>query len=90
MYVLKLQESSSLSLRSIKYLLAAIIIGLIFKTIEPDSIEMKNGTITSIPSLKLVGNNWCLETVDRSENIKIHHISVKPKKTLHDIWVKAS
>jgi hypothetical protein len=90
MYVLKLQKTSSLQLCTVKFLLAAIIIGLIFKTIEPDSIVMKNGTITSIPSLKLVDGRWSFEKVERSEKVKVNNILVKPKKTLHDIWLKAS
>jgi hypothetical protein len=90
MYVLKLKKNSSLSLTAAKYLLAAIIIGLIFKNIEPDVIKMKNGTITSIPSLKLVDGKWSFEKVDRTENFRVPQTSIKPKKTLYDIWVKAS
>jgi len=90
MYVLKLKKNSSLSLTAAKYLLAAIIIGLIFKNIEPDVIQMKNGTITSIPSLKLVDGKWSFEKVDRTENFRVPQTSIKPKKTLYDIWVKAS
>jgi hypothetical protein len=93
MYVLTLKDKNKFSFSTVKTLLSAIIIGLIFKQIDSDNIRMKEGKIVDISNIRVKNNTWTLTAGNKKPKETKAQIAAaaaasKNRKSLHQIWLK--
>lgn len=93
MYVLTLKDKNKLSFPTVKSLLSAIIIGLIFKQIDSDNIQMKDGKIINISNIKVENKMWSVTSSKQKPKETKFQIAAaaaasRNRKSLHQLWVK--
>jgi hypothetical protein len=93
MYVLTLKDKNKISVSSVKSLLSAIVIGLIFKQIDSDNIRMEKGKIVDISNIKVIRKTWTLSTRPKLKEKNKFQIAAaaaagRKRKSLHELWLK--
>jgi len=93
MYVLTLKDKNKISFSNVKTLLSAIIIGLIFKQIDSDNIQMKEGKIVDISNIKVKNKAWTMtrgnqKSKETKSQIAAAASASRNRKSLHQLWLK--
>lgn len=90
LYAIDMKNIHKLSLVQTRYLISVICMALLFKSLGPTDITIKNGRITDIKGIVFVKDKiiFDLELYNNNEEITSHTISLKRKRSMIDNWKK--
>lgn len=88
LYITRVKNQYSLTIKQAKYLLSVIILGMVFKIITSDDINYSDGMITSINGIKFNKKEIIMEhsiyDIDASHSVNI----IVEKKSMYEEWDK--